>query len=344
MMKATKISFGLFTGGFLIFSLYKFFSQKRISKEQISKIVRKISNLSIHFMFQRYDSQNKIINQKKEDSSQQISISTDNKNNNNNNNNKINLNELNEEEINNNFEENFDNEVLFVLLQIENEKIKSLEITNEEFQEYILEYKDEDADITKNFNLIQKVLKSFKQRKLPVINFGFIIPEKYLQIISNIFYFNLKNSIQIYYNKIISFSNQNNLSFKEKNQIFNNIYSSNLKNTRNIISSFFGIDKDNNLEINIKLALRIFPFYYDKNHKLRKTYNQINDNVNKLINIILKNDEKIDALINENNKYYIKEPNDIIINFEEIIIEVNSNLKDNKINNEEEIPYEDQYD
>jgi hypothetical protein len=341
-MKATKISFGLFTGGFLIFSLYKFFSQKRISKEQISKIVRKISNLSIHFMFQRYDSQNKIINQKKEDSSQQISISTDNKKNNSNN--KINLNELNEEEINNNFEENFDNEVLFVLLQIENEKIKSLEITNEEFQEYILEYKDEDADITKNFNLIQKVLKSFKQRKLPVINFGFIIPEKYLQIISNIFYFNLKNSIQIYYNKLISFSNQNNLSFKEKNQIFNNIYSSNLKNTRNIISSFFGIDKDNNLEINIKLALRIFPFYYDKNHKLRKTYNQINDNVNKLINIILKNDEKIDALINENNKYYIKEPSDIIINFEEIIIEVNSNLKDNKINNVEEIPYEDQYD
>jgi hypothetical protein len=293
-------------------------------------------------MFQRYDSQNKIINQKKEDSSQQISISTDNKKKNNNN--KINLSELNEEEINNNFEENFDNEVLFVLLQIENEKIKSLEITNEEFQEYILEYKDEDADITKNFNLIQKVLKSFKQRKLPVINFGFIIPEKYLQIISNIFYFNLKNSIQIYYNKLISFSNQNNLSFKEKNQIFNNIYSSNLKNTRNIISSFFGIDKDNNLEINIKLALRIFPFYYDKNHKLRKTYNQINDNVNKLINIILKNDEKIDALINENNKYYIKEPSNVVINFEEIIIEVNSNLKDNKINNVEEIPYEDQYD
>ena len=346
-MKATKISFGLFTGGFLIFSLYKFFSQKRISKEQISKIVKKISNLSIHFMFQRYDSQNKITNQKKENSSQEISISTDN--NKKNNNNIINLNELNEEEIDNKFEDNFDNEVLYVLLQIENEKIKSLEISNEEFQEYILEYKDEDADITKNFNLIQKVLKSFKQRKLPVINFGFIIPEKYLQIISNIFYFNLRKSIIIYYNKLTTMANQNqnnlnNLSFKEKNEIFNNIYSSNLKITRNIISSFFGIDKDNNLEINAKLALRIFPYYYDKNHNLRKSYHQINDNVNKIINIILKNDEKIDALINENNKYYIKEPNDIIINFEEIIFEINSNLKDNKINNDEEIPYEDQCD
>lgn len=342
MMKATKISFGLFTGGFLVFSLYKFFSQKRIPKEQISKIIRKISNLSIHFMFQRYDSQNKILNQKKEQNaniSQRLPIIPENSNNN-----KINLNELNEEEINNKFEENFDNEVLFVLLQIENEKIKSLEISNEEFQEYILEYKDEDPEITKNFNLIQKVLKSFKQRKLPLINFGFIIPEKYLQIISNIFYFNLKKAILIYYNKINELSNQNNLSFKEKNEIFNNVYSSNLKITRNFITSFFGIDKDNNLEIDIKLALRIFPFYYDKTHSLRKEYHQINDNVNKLINIILKSEEKIDAFINEKNKYYIKEPKDIVINFEEIIIEANSNLKNNIINNYEEIPYEDQCD
>ena len=334
-MKATKISFGLFTGGFFLFSLYKFFFQKRISKEQISKIIRKISNVSIHFMFQRYDSQNKILNQKKEQNSEfqekkeglllsQISN---------------NINKINEEE-KNKIEENFDNEVLFVLMQIENEKIKSLEISNEEFQEYFLEYKDEDIEITKNFNLIQKVLKSFKLRKLPIINFGFIIPEKYLQIISNIFYFNLKSSILLYYNKINLMNNQNSLSFKEKNEIFNNIYKSNLKNSRNHISSFFGIDKDNNLEINIKLALRIFPFYYDKEHDLRKKYQEINDNVNKLINIILKNDEKIDVLINENNKYYIKEPIDMIINYEDIIIEANSNF----INKEDEIPYEDQCD
>ena len=134
--------------------------------------------------------------------------------------------------------------------------------------------------------------------------------------------------------------NQNNLSFKEKNEIFNNIYKSNLKSARNQISSFFGIDKDNNLEINVKLALRIFPYYYDKEHNLRKKYQEINDNVNKLINIILKNDEKIDVLINENNKYYIKEPIDMIINYEDIIIEANSNF----INKEDEILYEDQCD
>ena len=334
-MKVSKITFGLFSGGFLLFSLYKFFSQKRVSKEQISNIIRKISNIGILFMFQRYDSQNKILNQKKDQKieSQEISqgpllpqISN-------------NMSKINEEE-KIKLEENFDNEVLVVLTQIENEKLKSLDITNEEFQEYLIEYKDEDVEITKNFNLIQKVLKAFKQRKLPLINFGFIIPEKYLQIISNILYFNLQKSILIYYNKIDVTFHQNNLGFKEKNEIFNNIYTSNLKNVRNNVNTYFGIDKDNNLEINVKLALRIFPYYYDKEHNLRKKYQEINDNVNKLINIILKNDEKIDVLINENNKYYIKEPIDMIINYEDIIIEANSNF----INKEDEIPYEDQCD
>ena len=336
MMKASKIALGLFSGGFVLFSLYKYLSQKRITKEQISKIIKKISNLSVHFIFQKYDSQNKILNQKKEKEEKNFlnNIMKDQNNKNINTYNKI--------------EESFDNEILFVLLQIENEKIKSLGITNEEFQEYILEYKDDDIEITKNFNLIQKVLNSFKQRKLPVINFGFIIPDKYLQIISNIYYFNLKQSYLVYYNKINNLKNNEeisfNLGYKEKNEIFSNIYNTNLKETRKKISEFFGIDKDNNLEINIKLALRIFPFYYDKEHNLRKKYQEINDNVNKLINIILKSNDKLDILINENNKFNIKDPVDKIIDFDNIINEINSGFNNNIINKEDEIPYEDQWD
>ena len=336
MMKVSKIALGLFSGGFVLFSLYKYLSQKRITKEQISKIIKKISNLSVHFIFQKYDSQNKILNQKKEKEEKNFlnNIMKDQNNKNINTYNKI--------------EESFDNEILFVLLQIENEKIKSLGITNEEFQEYILEYKDDDIEITKNFNLIQKVLNSFKQRKLPVINFGFIIPDKYLQIISNIYYFNLKQSYLVYYNKINNLKNNEeisfNLGYKEKNEIFSNIYNTNLKETRKKISEFFGIDKDNNLEINIKLALRIFPFYYDKEHNLRKKYQEINDNVNKLINIILKSNDKLDILINENNKFNIKDPVDKIIDFDNIINEINSGFNNNIINKEDEIPYEDQWD
>ena len=146
--------------------------------------------------------------------------------------------------------------------------------------------KDEDNEITKNFNLIQKVLNSFKQRKLPIINFGFIIPDKYLQIISNIFYFNLKQSYLIFIGKINTMKNNDTtftLGYKEKNEIFNNIYSKNLKEVRKKICTFFGIDKDNNLEINVKLALRIYFYYYNKEHNLRKKYQEINDNVNKLL-------------------------------------------------------------
>ena len=337
MMKASKMALGLFSSGFLLFSLYKYFSQKRITKEQISKIIKKISNLSIHFIFQKYDSQNKILNQKIENEEKNISNVLIKEQNN-----------INNKSTFNKTEESFDNEILFVLLQIENEKIKSLGISNEEFQEYLLEYKDEDNEITKNLNLIQKVLNSFKQRKLPIINFGFIIPDKFIQIISNIYYFNLKASYLIFINKINSLKNNNDiflsLGYKEKNEIFNNIYNINLKETRKKICEFFGIDKDNNLEINAKLALRIFPFYFDKNHNLRKKYQDIIDNVNKLISIIVKSDDKIDVLINENNKDYIKEPIDIIINFENILNEINLGLKNDILNKEDEIPYEDQWD
>ena len=336
-MKASKVAFGLFSSGFLIFSIYKYLSQKRITKEQIIKIIKKISNLSINFIFQKYDSQNKILNQKKEKEDNNVLNAIIKEQNNN----KINM--LNKTE------ESFDNEILYVLLQIENEKINSLGITNEEFQEYLLEYKDEDNEITKYFNLIQKVMNSFKQRKLPTINFGFIIPNKYLQIISNILYFNLKQSYLIFINKINSMKNSEdfnsfNFGYKEKNEIFNNIYNKNLKEVRKKICTFFGIDKDNNLEINVKLALRIYFYYYNKEHNLRKKYQEINDNVNKLINIILKSNDKIDALINENNNFYIKEPIDNIINFENIINGINQELKNDINNKNEEIPYEDQLD
>jgi len=317
MIKASKITLGLFSSGFILFSLYKYFSQKRISKEQISKIIKRISNLSIYIMFQYYDSKNEITNQKKE---------TEEK-----------INEKNNTEI----KENIDNEILYLLLQVENEEIKSLEITKEEFQEYLMKYKEEDINIEKNYNLIQKVFNSLKQRKLPEINFGFIIPEKYLQIISNIFYLNIKKTYSIYYNKInmIITNKSNELNIKEKKEIFNDIYNTNIKETRNEICYFFGIDKDNNLEINPKLALKIFPYYYDINHSLRKKYQEINNSVNMIINKIIKIKYKIDVLTNENNRFYIKEPIDKIINFDDIL----NNIGYFSIN-DEEIPYEDQCD
>ena len=320
MMKVSKITLGLFSSGFLLYSLYKYFSQKKIPKEQISKIIKKITNLSVFFIFQKYDSQNKIMNQKKQFEDKKEEVKNNIKN--------------------DKTEEDFDNEIIYILHQIENEKIKPLKITREEFMDYILEYKDEDVVIEKNFNLIQKVLNSFKKKMLPEINFGFIIPEKYLEIISNIFYFNIKKAYISYYTKINN--NNTKLEFKEKKELYNNTYNSYLKQTRNEICYFFGIDKDYNLEINVKLALKIFPFYFDINHNLRKKYIEMNSNVNKIMNIIIKSEYKIDVLTNENNVFFIKEPVDKILNFEDIIN--NINLKNDFSINDELLPYEDQFD
>ena len=63
-----------------------------------------------------------------------------------------------------------------------------------------------------------------------------------------------------------------------------------------------------------------------------------------MINLILKTNDKIDILIDENHKLYLKEPVDNIIDFENIINEINSGLNNNINNKEEEIPYEDQWD
>ena len=319
-MKASKITLGLFSSGFVLFSIYKYFCQKRITKEQISKIFKKITNLSIYSMYQIYDSYNNKITKLK----------------------KLELEKINEKNFNaNNLEEKFDSEIIFIFNKIENEQIKSLNITKEEFEEYIMEYKNEDTEINKNFNLIQKVLNSFKKRKLPEINFGFIIPEKYLQIISNIFYFNIKKTYITYYNKIklIESKSHKKINLKEKKELLDKIYNSYINETRNEICYFFGVDKDNNLEINIKLALRIFPFYYDKSHNLREKYHEIDNNINRIKNIIIKLEYKLDVLTNEENKYYIKEPVDNIINFESILN--NIYLKNNFNINNEENAYED---
>ena len=161
-----------------------------------------------------------------------------------------------------------------------------------------------------------------------------------MEIISNIFYFNIKKAYISYYTKINN--NNTKLEFKEKKELYNNTYNSYLKQTRNEICYFFGIDKDYNLEINVKLALKIFPFYFDINHNLRKKYIEMNSNVNKIMNIIIKSEYKIDVLTNENNVFFIKEPVDKILNFEDIIN--NINLKNDFSINDELLPYEDQCD
>ena len=298
MFKFIKYSFGIFSGGFVLFSIYNYWSKskEKISEEELIKLVKKIGNFGIHVLFKRYDSNYKLKNQFKEDNI----IITNSK-----------LIEKEENEID---EQQFDSESAQMLLLIECEKITKKNLTVQEYYNYLNKYKNNN-ELIRRIQIISNTFESFEKRLLPHFNFGNIIPEKYLEIICNIFYINLKKTTKKYYEEldksIIS------LKYSEKNEMYNKIYSSFLKKTREEVAQFFKIE--NNIDLDIKVALRIYPFYFSIEHSFRKKYEEINNNVNTLITYILNNPDFVDELINENNTNYIFTPIDSVIDFNKFI-------------------------
>ena len=298
MFKFIKYSFGIFSGGFVLFSIYNYWSKskEKISEEELIKLVKKIGNFGIHVLFKRYDSNYKLKNQFKEDDI----IITNSK-----------LIEKEENEID---EQQFDSESAQMLLLIECEKITKKNLTVQEYYNYLNKYKNNN-ELIRRIQIISNTFESFEKRLLPHFNFGNIIPEKYLEIICNIFYINLKKTTRKYYEEldksIIS------LKYSEKNEMYNKIYSSFLKKTREEVAQFFKIE--NNIDLDIKVALRIYPFYFSIEHSFRKKYEEINNNVNTLITYILNNPDFVVELINENNTNYINTPIDSVIDFNKFI-------------------------
>jgi hypothetical protein len=298
MIKFIKTSLGLFTGGFILFSIHKYYlgKKEKITEEKLIKLVKKIGNFGIHVLFKRYDSNNKLKNQNKEDNI----IHT---------NSQLIHNEENEID-----EEQFDSESAQILLLIECEKITKYNLTVQEYYNYLNLYKN-NSELKRRIEIILNTFVSFEKRLLPNFNFGKIIPEKYLEIICNIFYINLKKTTKEYYKELDK--SLITLKYKDKNEMYNKIYSSFLKKTRNEVSQFFKIE--NNIDLDIKVALRIYPFYFSIEHSMRKEYDDINNSVNKLITYILNNPDFVDDLINENNPNYIITPVDSIIDFKKFM-------------------------
>ena len=67
MKKFLLSSLLLFTGGFGVYSLTRYFLEKKVnlSSSLVLKILRKIQTLSIHILMKRYDDHHKISNQEK---------------------------------------------------------------------------------------------------------------------------------------------------------------------------------------------------------------------------------------------------------------------------------------
>ena len=185
MFKFIKYSFGIFAGGFVLFSIYNYWSKskEKISEEELIKLVKKIGNFGIHVLFKRYDSNYKLKNQFKEDDI----IITNSK-----------LIEKEENEID---EQQFDSESAQMLLLIECEKITKKNLTVQEYYNYLNKYKNNN-ELIRRIQIISNTFESFEKRLLPHFNFGNIIPEKYLEIICNIFYINLKKTTKKYYEEL----------------------------------------------------------------------------------------------------------------------------------------------
>lgn len=311
-------SLSLFGGGFLTYSLTRYFfieKQRNVSSSVLINILRKIQSFSIQILMHRYDKANKISNQIGNESSFEVSSV-----------------EQKEKEI------EFDTETANMLLQIELGKIKDFDIKPNEYYNS-LKSNINNKELVSIINTIKKTYNSLCERKAPEFQINDTLREKYLSIISNIFYFNLQVTVKEYYAMLDETSRK--MSSMEKDSIFNSKYRTHLKKTRNKVLAFFGLS-DIDQEIKYKLLLRIFPYYFNQNHPLRIQYKKISDDVNKLINYIVNSDEKVETFTDEKSPLYYNDCVDKIIFFDVYM----ENVKDSKMleKNKGEVNYEDQID
>lgn len=300
MLKSLKYGMYTFTSGFALYSLGRYISsyQPSLTKEQFTKLLNKIRNLSIHLMMQRYDSNNKMKNQLKDDSEPEITDITSSQ---------IGSSDP--------LIEQFNIESEQMILEIELEKARQVKLTIEQYNNYLTTYIN-DPSIRKIILTMKNGVESLQQQMIPKYAFGNIIPVKYFEIISNIFYFTLKKSTKKYYEEIELYPND--ISYKERNTLFNKCYANNLKETRSEVVKFFNIESDQ-MDFSPKLSLRLYPFYYDKKHPFRLNYKAMNDEVNQFIVFILNNPNKIEEFINHQHKDAIASPVDKVIDFKHFL-------------------------
>ncbi len=157
-----------------------------------------------------------------------------------------------------------------------------------------------------------------------IFEFGFSdqIKNNYLKIISNIFYINITKAATKFKLEIIDqnkFEGENNEQINEK--IFNDMYKSSLKETRNEVAQFFKVTPHEIYSIPIKVLFRIYPYYLDEKDEVRIKYKAMNDEVNKVTAYIEKR-KVIDRFTNQSNPDYSLKPVDYQHDFKKINQEI----------------------
>lgn len=164
------------------------------------------------------------------------------------------------------------------------------------------------------------------------LKFSETIKYKYIEIISNIYYFNLRKTSKKFKREYID--NPAKLSSQGENdqavhKIFNDIYRSFLKETRNEVIDFFKLQRHEVFDLPVKTMLRIYPFYLTKEDPIRKEYDVMTSVINEVIKK-LERKEIIQEFVDDEHPEAMLSHVDKKIDFKRFLIdngEENSDLK-----------------
>jgi hypothetical protein len=157
--------------------------------------------------------------------------------------------------------------------------------------------------------------KYFDRDQLMKINFGEAITKNYLNIISNIYYLNMRKTQKKFKDDFLD-QGYDFKDAKESLTAFNGIYKSFLKETRQQVVDFFKISSMDTLPP--KVLLRIYPIYFPAYSELRKNYEKIVQQVTFLTKKI-QSGSVIDELYDDKHPKAIISPVNRIIDFSHLI-------------------------
>ncbi len=147
------------------------------------------------------------------------------------------------------------------------------------------------------------------------INFGEVISHKYLQIVSNIYYFNMKKSMKKFKDEFLN-SGYEIKDSQEVASAFNDIYKSNLKQTRAEVVDYFKVSSVDTLPP--KILLRVYPFYLPADHEVKLAYEKLVQSVTALTKIIQEG-VVIEELYDDKHPKAINHPVDRILDFSQFL-------------------------
>jgi len=117
------------------------------------------------------------------------------------------------------------------LIKIELQVIRSFGVSNEDYFNSLMIAIQTNKKIQKDLQFLAKYKQHFENDELMSINFGKIIKDNFLKIVSNIYYLNLREVSRLlkfeYFDKGVKFNNES-----ETNKTIYHLYEKNLKKTR----------------------------------------------------------------------------------------------------------------